>query len=489
MKKFMKIRRLLLLFGCSLLLGGCSSANRSDEVKLDKDDPVEITIWHYYNGAQKTAFDQLVTEFNDTLGKEKGIYVEGHSKGNVTELEEAVMASSRKEVGSEEMPNIFSSYADTAYEIEKEGLLADLSLYFTEEELGEYVDSYIEEGRIGANGELKIFPVAKSTEVLMINKTVWDEFAADTGVSQELFQTKEGIAKLSEAYYHWTDDKTPDVPNDGKAFYGRDAMANLFIIGSMQLGVELFQVENQKIQLNVDRDVFKNIWDTYYIPYIKGYIGAYGRFRSDDVKIGELAAYTGSVASASYFPDEVEIGDSIEPIECLVLPVPAFENGQAYVVQQGAGMVITKGGKDVEYASSLFLKWFTDAERNTQFGCASGYIPVKKDANQKAVLDKVIAEKEIQISDKEYATLLTAYDMVNQNKMYTNRAFDGGTKARKILEYSLSDKAAADREQVKERLAAGVTLEAAVADYSSDEAFEAWFSDVKAQLEACVAEQ
>lgn len=485
----MKKRLLSLVLGCCLLSGGCSSQKSSEAVKLDQDNPVGITVWHYYNGAQKTAFDQLTAEFNDTVGKEKGIYVEGHSKGDVTELEEAVMASSRKEVGSEVMPNIFSSYADTAYEIEKEGLLADLSLYFTEEELGEYVDSYIEEGRIGANGELKIFPVAKSTEVLMVNQTVWDEFAAAAGVSEEQFKTKKGIVELAEAYYNWTDEKTPDVPNDGKAFYGRDAMANLFIIGSMQMGVELFQVENQKVTLNVDRSVFKKIWDTYYIPYIKGYFGAYGRFRSDDVKIGQLIAYTGSVASASYFPDEVEIGDSITPIQCMVLPVPVFEDGQAYIVQQGAGMVITKGDEREEYASSLFLKWFTDAERNTQFGCSSGYIPVKKDANRKEVLDKVIEANGLTISDKEYTTLLTSYDMVNHNKMYTNRAFDGGTKARKILEYSLSDKAAADREQVKARLDAGLSLEDAVADYSSEEAFDAWFSDVKAQLEACVAEQ
>lgn len=39
------------------------------------------------------------------------------------------------------------------------------------------MDSYIEEGKIGLNGELEIFPVAKSTEIMMMNKTVWDEFS------------------------------------------------------------------------------------------------------------------------------------------------------------------------------------------------------------------------------------------------------------------------------------------------------------------------
>lgn len=183
----------------------------------------------------------------------------------------------------------------------------DLAPYFTEEEQNSYMDSYIEEGKIGLNGELEIFPVAKSTEIMMMNKTVWDEFSAAAGVSLEDLKTKEGVVRVAEHYYNWTDGKTPDIPYDGKAFYGRDAVANLFIIGSMQLGVELFHVENQQVTLQIDKDVFKRIWDCYYVPYVKGYFGAYGKFRSDDVKIGELIAYTGSTTSAGYFPDLREI--------------------------------------------------------------------------------------------------------------------------------------------------------------------------------------
>ncbi len=481
-----RISTAAVLAGC-LLLCGCSGKTGAGAVKLDRDKPVNITVWHYYNGAQEAAFARMVSEFNDTVGKEQGIYVESHSKGNVTELENAVLASSKKEVGSEAMPNLFSSYADTAYELEKAGALADLDPYFTAEEQNEYMDSYIEEGRIGVNGELKIFPIAKSTEVLMVNKTVWDEFAADTGVTEDSLKTAEGITKTAARYYDWTDAKTPDVPNDGKAFYGRDAMANLFIIGSMQKGVELFHVENGEVTLNVDRDVFYDIWQNYYVPFVKGYYGAYGRFRSDDLKIGELAAYTGSIASASYFPDQTEIGDVTTPIECMVMPAPLLEGGEPCIIQQGAGMVVTKGTKEQEFASVVFLKWFTDVERNIEFGSTSGYIPVKKEANKKETLDSVIQEKNLEISTKEYDTLLTAYEMVGSSKLYTNKAFDGGANARKVLEYNLSDKAAADREQVVTLLGEGKTLDEAAGGFISEEAFDGWFQEVKQKLESSVA--
>lgn len=61
------------------LLSGCGAekaapAAESKTVTLDPSNPVSLTVWHYYNGAQQSAFDELVSEFNATVGKEKGIY-------------------------------------------------------------------------------------------------------------------------------------------------------------------------------------------------------------------------------------------------------------------------------------------------------------------------------------------------------------------------------------------------------------------------------
>lgn len=53
--------------------------------------------------------------------------------------------------------------------------LADLSQYFTEDELSKYVDSYIQEGYFNQDGVLYLFPVAKSTEITMLNKTDWEQ--------------------------------------------------------------------------------------------------------------------------------------------------------------------------------------------------------------------------------------------------------------------------------------------------------------------------
>mgnify|MGYP000385167457 CR=1 FL=1 len=71
-----------------------------------------------------------------------------------------------------------------------------------------------------------------------------------------------------------------------------------------------------------DKDIMKKIWDNFYVPFVKGYFTAYGKFRSDDVKIGEILAFTGSSTASMYFPDEVEQEDEVYPIDYVVLPAP-----------------------------------------------------------------------------------------------------------------------------------------------------------------------
>ena len=131
-----------------------------------------------------------------------------------------------------------------------------------------YVDSYIEEGYLKNDKALYLFPVAKTTESLMINKTDWEPFAKQTGSSLDELNTIEGVVKVAKRYYEWTDAKTPNKPNDGKAFYGRDSMANYFVIGMKQLGKDIFEVRDGNVKFNIDKKLIKRLWENYYVPYI-----------------------------------------------------------------------------------------------------------------------------------------------------------------------------------------------------------------------------
>lgn len=105
---------------------------------------------------------------------------------------------------------------------------------------------------------------------------------------------------------------------------------------------------------------------------IKGYFSASGRFRSDEIKSGGLLAYVGSNASATFLPTQVIRDDGQSyGLTMRALPCPTFEGCEPVAVQQGAGMVVTRGTDEQIEASVEFLKWITEPENNISFSVGS----------------------------------------------------------------------------------------------------------------------
>ncbi|MCB6202712.1 ABC transporter substrate-binding protein [Extibacter muris] len=457
------------------MTAGCAGKSGNG---ADSDNPTVIEIETYYNGAAKIALDELVEEFNDTVGDEKGIFVKASSSGDMGELFQNLENELEKEEEDRDLPDIFSCYGSNAMEFEEEGLLANLDNYFTKDELDEYVDEYIEEGRIGKDKPLVVFPIAKSTEVMTINKTDWDKFALETGSDLRQLSTWEGLADTAEAFYEWS---------GGKALFGRDAYANYMLAGAHQLGEDMFEVKDGKVAIQMDRDVMKKLWDNYYVPYVNGYYTSIGRFRSDDMKTGDLIVAIGSSSGGSYYAQEVTVGDNDPyPIETMVMPVPNFEGADPVVTQQGAGMAVVKTEKEKEEAAATFLKWFTDEDANSRFSMASSYLPVKKSANDMELLEEIVEENDIEWNDIVRDTIEVAFEECNTYDLYTMTPFKGSDSCRYIIEDSLQKKAAADRETVEEQMGAGKTQEEAVSGLLTEENFETWYNELSTQLKEAV---
>lgn len=467
---------------CFFSVTGCGSGSKN-KYGLDKENPAAVEIWHYYNGVQKIEFDKMVDEFNKTKGKDEGIIVEAFNQGSIGEITDKILDTANKKVGTGKMPDAFLAYADTAYEANKLNLLSDYNKYMTKDELSKYIGNYIDEGKLKDDDELSIFPIAKSTEVLMVNKTDWEKFAKETNANIKEFETWEGIEDLAEQYYNWTDRKT-EAPNDGKAFFGRDAMANYMITGSMELGEEIFKESDGKSEVNLNKEAFKKLWDNFYIPYIKGYYAAYGKFRSDDAKTGDIIALVGSTSGAEYFPDSVTTdNEQSYEIEPMILPLPKFKDTKGYMPQQGAGMVLVKSDSKHEYAVTEFLKWFTEADRNTEFSIKSGYLPVEKEANNIEFIKKKVNENvDLSVSKKSQEAIFTAVNQENTYEVYSSKAYSGTNKARDILEKSMIDKAKLDREEIKKQIVSGIPRDEVLKKYETDENFDTWFKQLSEDI-------
>lgn len=167
-------------------------------------------------------------------------------------------------------------------------------------------------------------------------------------------------------------------------------------------------------------------------------------------------------------------------ISLKVLPNPSFAGSKEVAVQQGAGIVVTKSTPEEEAACVTFLKWFTQPENNIQFAVGSGYLPVTHAADDVTAIEN----SGLDLTDSMKDVLANAIDAVENHELYTPKPFAGGTDARKVLEYSMSDLARADRAAVEEQLAAGVSAAEAEARYLTDEYFENWYQSLCTKLSA-----
>ncbi len=293
-----------------------------------------IEIWHHYDGAQKIAFDKLVTEFNETEGIIKGIIVEAFNQGSIDELEKKIIDATYQNAGASELPNLFSAYPEEVHSMNKMDIIANLEDYMKKSDISNFSDIYIEECYIGADNHLRMFPIAKSTDIMMINKTDWLKFSNATGADLKDLSTWEGLARVAEKYYSWTSTQSSE-PDGGKAFFAIDDMVSYMIAGSYQLGQHIFEIDDDLADVKIDNDIMRVLWDNYYIPYVNGYYGPFSKYSSDDLKTGKILAYVAPSGEITYFPSSVTINyNETYGIEPLFLPVPNFANTEPTAMLQ-----------------------------------------------------------------------------------------------------------------------------------------------------------
>ena len=135
-----------------------------------------------------------------------------------------------------------------------------------------------------------------------------------------------------------------------------------------------------------------------------------------------------------------------------------------------------------EKAAVTFLKWLSDDSQNIRFSAASGYLPVKKSANDMEQIEACLKEQGEELSPKMSAMLNTAIPQVNQYGLYTAKPFDHAYDARQVIDMTMPEVAAQNRAQVQALLDQGVSLEEAAAQYDTDEIFKQWYDDTESQL-------
>ena len=394
-KKWFVLGLALIITGLS---AGCSTARPKE--------PVTVTLWHVYGAQTDSPFNDLIDRFNQTVGKEQGIQVEVTFVSTNKAIHEIILSSAYGDPGSSPLPDMFVTYPKTVAAMPDDDILVNYHDYFTDEELGAMMPEFLREGEI--NGRLLILPVAKSTEVLYVNRNMFEQFSEETGVTLEMLSTWEGLFRAAEKYAEWTDSKTPDIPGDAKAMLVHDFHFNYFQVGVESLGESFFR--NNTLAFGPK---FKQIWEPYARAAISGGLWLKGGYATEPMRTGDTIAAIASSAGVHYFSDSVTYPDNTsQKTDWIIRPVPVFENGKHLAMQRGAGISTVRSTPEKEKACITFLKWLTDIDNNVEFTTQLGYMPVKK-----AAFDRALPEAIEQLEQNKYAELYRAY--LKTQKEYT----------------------------------------------------------------------
>ena len=378
MKRFLTI---LLCLALLLSAAGCKTAR--------EEQPITLTIWHVYGGQTDSPLNDLIEEFNRTVGKEQNIAVQVTSVTNTNTIHEGVLAAANDDPGASELPDMFISYPKTVLAMPDEEVLVDYRDYFSEEELSAFLPAFIEEGTI--HDRLAILPVAKSTEVLFVNKTLFDRFAAETGVTLEDLDTWEGLYQTAALYAQWS---------GGKTFFVHDYHFNYLQVGVESLGGPFFDEDGISFS-----PAFSKVWEPYAEAALQGGVWLYGGYATEPLRTGDAIASVASSASVLYYSGIVTYSDNTsEEIEFIARPCPVFEDGEKLVMQRGAGICTVKSTPEREEAAMVFLKWLTAPEQNVELVTHLGYMPVTQEA-----FDTYLPGAIEKLEDPKYRELYRAF--------------------------------------------------------------------------------
>lgn len=106
------MKKLSILFLTILLLAGMTGCGNKAA-----NNPITLTMWHVYGSQTESPLNTMIDEFNQTTGKENGIFVSVVSVTNSSAIDDALIASAHNEPGAVSMPDLFTAYPRVVEEI------------------------------------------------------------------------------------------------------------------------------------------------------------------------------------------------------------------------------------------------------------------------------------------------------------------------------------------------------------------------------------
>nr|WP_312578056.1 ABC transporter substrate-binding protein [Sedimentibacter sp.] len=360
-----------------------AETNESVETQAEEEslntkvtEPVEISFWHAMSGANEEAIKKITDDF---MAENKNIKVTLMNQGKYTDLFDKLMASAK----ANQLPTIAQIYSNRLSWYVSKDLVEDLSPYMEDEKTG--------------------FTQADFDDIpsMFFDDGIWDnkQYAIPFNKSQMVLYYNEGMLKdagieVPKTWEEWTEASkklTVDKDNDGQPEVYGTVFAN-------NLSTDIIPWFKQAGGTTIDRETEELLFDSdaakEAVTFLNDMIQSKtARLAGDDnnanvpLQQGRAAMCVASTSALPYIESDTMEGIKIN---CAALPAHKTNDQLFY----GTNVTVFNTSTDMEkQAAWEYIKFLTNTKNTAYFASQTGYIPVRKSAQEDPVFKAVLEEK------------------------------------------------------------------------------------------------
>ena len=362
MKKLISFLAVVLLAVSFAFAGGSAeqaTTSESSDVVTTISNPITIEFWHSFSGdVQLPVIEGLVKEFNDTVGKEKGITVVPVAQGSGPQLYSKVIGA----IKAGDVPAVAMTKVIYNEDYVTADASEDLTPYINDSEVGitdfdDFFPAFQEESMGYSKEGIYSLPLAKNVDVVYYNA----DFFAENGLVPP--RTWDELEVVAQKIYDLT----------GRAAFGYDNLSYLFQNLCYQYGGAytnnkgdlLFLEDNAWLEgvTNYADKVWAGIWRTAGEDYF--FSGPFAR--------QTIMMYVGGTVESTYINMKgPEFKWSAAPI-----PQANPEDPHALSYDHVIAALSLDGYTEETYAAWEFIKFITSTEASLKITTGTAYMATR----------------------------------------------------------------------------------------------------------------
>lgn len=333
----------------ALALTGCASGSGNTAEGSGGGGAAEITVMHYWDGANADAFESMVDDYNSSQDK---VVVKTTNVPNPDFLTKL-----RASASSNTLPDIAIGDLVWVPQINEIGKVADLTNLLPSEILADINPALTSFGSI--DGAQVSVPVSANNLGYLYNKTLFEEAGLDpdqppTTWDELMADGKTILEKTGKPGY----DLFTQAGDNGEGLTWN------FQVNLWQAGGEFLNEDNSAAAFNTpEGEKALQFW----VDLVTSGVSPYAKWGEFEKGQGG-SAQEGSWMVGIWAPDP--------PFEFGAAKVPYPTDGQPATNLGGEQAIVFNNGDDTAKAAGDFLSWFLQSEQVTAWSKATGMLPV-----------------------------------------------------------------------------------------------------------------